>query len=83
MSIDILAALHSASPTLGSKQCKLAATLDEISDDTAGKDALIAAVADPAGFPASRLTLTFSALQMPVSRDLITDHRAKRCRCYR
>ena len=83
MTIDILAALTSANPRLGSQRCKLAAVLDDIDDDTPGKDALVAAVEDAKEYPASRLTMTFSAIGKPVHKDSIADHRAKRCRCYR
>lgn len=83
MTIDILAALTSANPRLGSRRCKLALILDEIDDDTPGKDALVAAVDDAAGYPAARLTMTFSAIGHPLYKDSISDHRAKRCLCYR
>lgn len=81
--MDILAALHDTSPELGKARCKLQHILDEIPDETPGKDELLAAVGDGANYPASRLTLTFTALERPVSSDTIADHRAKRCRCYR
>lgn len=81
--MDILAALHDANPTKGTKRCKLQRILEDIPDGTDGKDALLAAVSDSHGFPAQRLTLTFTALGTPISGDLINDHRAKRCACYR
>lgn len=83
MTIDILAALTSANPKRGSRRCKLAVILDDIDDDTPGKDALVAAVDDATGYPAARLTMTFSAIGHPIHKDSIADHRAKRCRCYR
>lgn len=83
MSIDILAALTNANPRRGDKRCKLAVILDDIPDDTPGKTDLVAAVDNATDFPANRLTLTFSALGTPLHKDSITDHRAKRCRCYR
>lgn len=79
--MDILTALHDTAPERGANRCKLQKTLDAIDDDTPGKPELLAAV--ESGPPASRLTLTFSALGTPVSESLICDHRAHRCYCYR
>lgn len=82
--MDILAALNDANPQRGAKRCKVQTILDEIPDETPGKDALVAAVdATPATFPAQKLTLTFSALGTPVSDGGISNHRAKRCICFR
>lgn len=82
--MDILAALENANPQRGSRRCKVQVTLDDIPDDTPGKDALTAAVnADSSTFPAQKLTLTFSALGVPISDGTICNHRAKRCACYR
>lgn len=82
--MDILAALNDANPERGANRCKLQATLDNIPNDTPNRAALVDAVAaDPKDFAAQKLTLTFSALKIPISSDLISDHRAKRCRCYR
>lgn len=81
--MDILAALNDTSPQLGPRRCKLAVILAEIPDDTPGKQQLLDAVDNARSYPASRLTLTFTALGMPCSRDMISDHRAQRCRCYR
>lgn len=81
--MDILAALHDANPSRGAQRCKLQRILDEIPDETPGKADLIEAVADATGFPGSRLTLTFSALKIPVSKDIISEHRGQCCRCYR
>jgi hypothetical protein len=81
--IDILTALHDANPQRGNRRCKVQSILDEIPDETAGKDALVAAIADAASYPAQRLTLTFSALGSPVSDGTIANHRGKRCACYR
>jgi hypothetical protein len=80
--MDILAALHDANPSRGTKRCKLQRFLDSIDDATPGKADLVAAVND-LGFAALRLTLTFSALEHPISSDLIRDHRGQRCCCYR
>lgn len=79
--MDILTALHDTAPERGAERCKLQRILDDIDDDTPGKHELVAAV--ESGPAAQRLTLTFSALDMPVSSDVINDHRARRCRCYR
>jgi hypothetical protein len=81
--MDILTALHEASPTRGKARCKLQRILDDIPDEAPGKAELLAAVEDAANYPAQRFTLTFTALGTPVSRDGISDHRGKRCRCYR
>lgn len=81
--MDILAALHDANPARGQARCKLQTFLDDIPDGTEGKDALMSAVESQAAYPAQRLTLTFTALGTPISADMISDHRAKRCRCYR
>lgn len=80
--MDILTALHNADPARGTKRCKLQTTLDEIPVDAVGRDELIAAVGNT-DFAAQRLTLTFSHLKTPISSSLISDHRAKRCCCYR
>lgn len=80
--MDLLAALNAA-PSRGARACKLQKNLDEIPADTDGKDELLARVADSAGYPASQLTMTFSAIGSPVSSDVIADHRAHRCACYR
>lgn len=80
--MDILTALNDANPQRGAKRCKVQKILDDIPDDTAGKADLAAATLDTT-FAASRLTLTFSALKVPVGPDLINDHRANRCACYR
>lgn len=80
--MDILEALHNANPARGVKRCKLQATIDDIPDERPNKDALIEAVADN-DFAAQRLTISFTALGIPISASLISDHRAKRCRCYR
>lgn len=81
--IDILAALHDSNPERGPRRCKLQQILDGIDDSTPGKADLLNALADAKGYPALRLTLTFSAIGTPVDRGLINDHRARRCRCYR
>lgn len=81
--MDILAALNDHSPRKGQNRCKLQRILDDIPDETPGKDALVAAAGDAAEYPAAHLTMTFSALQAPVSADIINDHRAARCLCYR
>lgn len=81
-SFDILAALD-VTPSRGERRCKLAKFLDSIAEDTPNKAALVAAVEDPDGYPAQRLTLTFTALGTPIHKDTIGDHRGKRCRCFR
>lgn len=82
--MDILAALNDTNPQRGANRCKVQRILDDIPDETAGKAELVAAVdADKDTFPANRLTLTFSALGMPLGDGAICDHRAKRCFCYR
>lgn len=80
--LDIFSALN-ASPRKGANRCKLQLILDGIPDDTPGKSDLVAAVNDADEYPAQSLTLTFSALERPVSADIINDHRAARCLCYR
>ena len=80
--MNILEALHVANPTRGARRCKLQIFLDNIPAETPGRDDLCDAVADPE-FAAQKLTLTFSAIGSPMSANLICDHRAKRCRCYR
>lgn len=82
--MDILSALNDANPQRGTKRCKLQRVLDDIPAEANGKGALVSAVnATPDVFAAQKLTLTFSALGAPVAADLIRDHRAKRCACYR
>jgi hypothetical protein len=83
VSIDILTALHNANPTRGPGRCKLAKFLDSIPEDTPGKTDLLAAIDDAEGFPANRLTLTFTALGNSIGVDTIRDHRADRCACFR
>lgn len=80
--MDILSALN-ATPKPSGSSCKLTAFLDTIPDDAPGKADLLSALGDPAGWAATRLTLTFSALGHPISSDTINNHRAKRCKCYR
>lgn len=82
MDIDILGALNNT-PRRGNRLCKLAEILDDIPDDTPGKAELAAAVENPDDWPAARLTVTFSAIGKPVSANLICDHRAQRCLCFR
>jgi hypothetical protein len=82
--VDILAALAGAvAPARGTKRCKVQRILDDIDPSTRGHSDLLAAVDDPKTYPAQRLTLTFSLLGHPVSPDIINDHRANRCACYR
>lgn len=81
-SFDILAALE-ASPSRGQRKCKLALTLDAIPEATPNLPALLAAVENAAGYPAQQLTLSFTILGLPVGKDVIADHRAQRCRCFR
>lgn len=80
--MDILSALHDANPERGAKRCKVQRILDDIPDDTPGKDDLAAAVLSTE-FAAQRLALTFTALDLSVGPDSIRDHRARRCYCYR
>ncbi len=80
--MDILAALEAA-PQPTDRKCKLATFLDSIPEDTPGRDQLFARVIDAKNFPAQQLTLTFTALGHSISSDIICDHRATRCRCYR
>lgn len=81
--VDIISALAGAvSPSRGTKRCKVQTILDAM-EGMRGYDDLLAAIDDPVAYPAQRLTLTFSLLGHPVSRDIISDHRANRCICYR
>lgn len=90
MTLDILSALQNTNPEPGAKRCKLQKILDSIPGDTAGKADLEAAVytrdaqkPDEYEFAAQRLTVTFGTLKMPVSKDIISEHRGKICACYR
>ena len=80
--MDILAAL-AATPQRANGRCKLQRLLDDIPEDAPGRDDLIAAVGDPAGYPSQRLAIVLAALGTSVGEGLIQDHRGDRCKCYR
>lgn len=84
--MDILAALQENPRPSGVLRCKLGRWLDEIPDDTPGKDALVATLTttDPKAEdyrPTDRLDALLIQLGLNTSGKTIGDHRAGRCRC--
>lgn len=87
MDIDILAALEEAATTRSSRKCKVQRWLDEIPDETPGKDALVATVitTDPKSEhyrPVDQVDKLIYRLGLVTSTKTLGDHRAKRCRCF-
>lgn len=85
--LDILAALGEA-PARGAKTCRLQTSLDAIPADAKGRAQLIHAIEchdarDDEYRSAAGASLVMSRLGTPVSENLVNDHRAKRCRCYK
>ena len=79
---SILEALN-ATPARTGGMCKLGRALEDIPNDTPGRDDLLAAVDDPTGYAAQPLSLVFSRLGIQVGPAVIRDHRASRCVCFR
>jgi hypothetical protein len=89
MTLDILAALNAA-PSRGKKRCNLALFLDDIPEDTAGRDELIRLVesrhdtkSDIETRSAQNMAVVLSQLGFEVTANPIHDHRNRACRCYR
>jgi len=87
--LDILAALE-ATPSRGPKRCPLAAFLDSIPEDTAGRDELIRLVetphspaANPYTLSGKRMSLVLTNLGYTVTENPVLDHRNHACACYR
>lgn len=81
MSFDIAAAL-AAEPVQSDRRCKLQRLLDSIPEDTPDKDQLVTAVVG-GDIAAVKAASVMSRLGLRVSDSLISDHRAKRCPCFR
>jgi hypothetical protein len=85
--VDILEALNDTAPAVGNRKCKIQRWLDDIPEDQPGRDNLLATMGttDPMSPHYRTLdqldTLTYR-LGLKTSTKTITDHRARRCRCY-
>lgn len=87
--MDILAALE-ASPTRGQNRCGLGQWLDDIPEDTPGRDELIRLVETPhdrqsggATRSAQNIATVLTNLGFEITQNPILDHRNHACRCYR
>lgn len=87
MDIDILSALSESAPARSTRKCKIQRWIDDIPDETPGKDALVATIitTDPKSEDYRTVEqidkLTYR-LGLVTSTKTLGDHRAKRCRCY-
>lgn len=89
MTLDILAALE-ATPSRGAKRCRLAKFLDDIPEDTPGRDELIRLVETPhdkKAVPETRsgqnIAVVLCNLGFDTTSNTVLDHRNRACRCYR
>lgn len=87
--LDILAALE-ATPSRGSRRCELKKFLDNIPEDTPGRDELIRLVETPHDPKAEQPTrsgqnmaMVLTALGYETTQNPVHDHRRHACRCYR
>lgn len=85
--VDILSALVEAAPAKSSRKCKVQRWLDDIPDETPGKEELVATITttDPKSDVYRTIDqvdkITYK-LGLVTSTKTIGDHRAKRCRCF-
>lgn len=90
--MDILSALE-ASPSRGTSRCRVATFLDNIPEDTPGRDELVRLVEtrhDRTGTTqnadtrsAANMAIVLTQLGFETTQNPIHDHRKHACRCYR
>lgn len=84
--MNILEALEASPTPSGTRRCRIGRWLDDIADDTPGKDALAATLsttdqASPDWRRIDQLDALLTRLGLVTSSKTIGDHRGGRCRC--
>lgn len=85
--MDIISALEDTAPAKSNRKCRLQRWLDDIPDETPGKDALVETImtTDPKSDvyrTAPQVDSIVYKLGLSTSPKTVADHRAKRCRCF-